>query len=80
MEHNCVPPALWEGEKKQNFPTLTLVPSRHENPDSLREAGTVHRDCIFCYKFDYTDLLLCFLSLEKTGEEGQTRLQGHSTS
>lgn len=27
----------WEGEKKQNFPTLTLVPFCHENPDSLRK-------------------------------------------
>ena len=48
MERNCVPPALWEGEKNQNFPTLTLVPSCHENPDSLRKGKL-----ILCIKTAY---------------------------
>lgn len=49
VEHNCVPAALWEGEKKENFLTLTLVPSRHENLDSLRK-----EKLILCIRTSYS--------------------------
>lgn len=49
VECNCIPPALWEGEKKENFPTLALVPSCNENPDSLRK-----EKLILCTKTEYS--------------------------
>lgn len=49
VEGNCVPPAFWEGEKKNSFPTLTHVLSCHENPHSLKK-----EKLILCIKTAYS--------------------------
>lgn len=73
VEHNYVPPALWKGE---NFPTLTLVPSCQENPDSLR------KELILCFKTlhstinSITQACNCAFSVLKNKRGGTNKAMG----